>query len=107
MRSIHKKGETYSMKPVSVKKRLATTSWRLSGPLPTESARGVLPLGFNSSLEAVKICTLDQLARLQDIVVHAVEAQQGKTRKRLVRDDQVQVSLKAPKPKFSDPGQMS
>lgn len=67
-----KAGGTYSVKPVSVEKRLAATAWRLGSPLATESALGILPLGLNASLEAVKVRAGNQLARLQHVVIHAV-----------------------------------
>ncbi len=54
----------------------ATTAiWRGS-PLSTMSTLRVLPLGFNSSLEAMKVCTCAQLAWRQHIVVEAADYQQ-------------------------------
>lgn len=45
-----------------------TTRWRGS-PLSTICALGILPLGFNSRLEAVKVSACAQLAWLQHIIV--------------------------------------
>lgn len=62
------------MQPVSIKSSLpTTTSERLSSPLATMGTLWVLPLGLNSSLEAVEINTCNQLARLQYIIVQAAD----------------------------------
>ncbi len=52
-----------------------TAIWRGS-PLSTMSTLRVLPLGFNSSLEAMKVCTCAQLAWWQHIIVEAADYQQ-------------------------------
>jgi len=49
-----------------------STRWGGS-PLSTMSALRVLPLGFNSCLEAVKICACTELAGLSHIIVYAAK----------------------------------
>lgn len=66
-----KKDRQYSVKPVGIKDSLAAASRRLRSPFATMSTLGILPLWLNSGLEAMKIRTLNQLARLQNVVVQA------------------------------------